>query len=991
MKHWTTGWAIAALCLFAMSSNAVAAEPPAASSDYSIATYDEKAPEYKQVSLLHHAALAKLAISRAANSDQDAVAILTQDYDLAVQTKVTGTNLPHPVAGIALGELSSIAFDSGDYAKAIGLSKRALVLLRPFRNQLPNNYTQSLSMIGFVLNNQGQTSEALSVLEEGANFFETKVVALGSLDKPDMMAKSNIEFSLATSLTKVGQLEKAFAYQKRSLESRIAAVGIDNVDAISARYNLGLAHYRLGENAAAETELRRAVEQSIAFVDKKHPTYTRTLEALAIALAGMGRRQEASEYLRRSLEIKRETIGVDHLNYAAGLHNLGDVLLDLEQYQAAADVKRESGDRHRKIQGDGSVQGMIADAGASIAEYADGDRFKGQKLLEQSYSAIRTKDPKERVTSLKLAPELIVARWDNGEQAQALALAQQFLAEMKQFDRANPATIAEAETLLAFTDRQAPNWAATASAKGQDAVTVIRRAGWLETNGELSLRARATLELVLRIASETKDPALALNAMTVLAGSRIAQANRLLANRAAEVDPVLASKVRQLQDQIGAFRVADSNLLRLLGQGDAWEKAKIVRDNALASVEQTRGAIANEYPNWVEVSGSGEPNLALLQSELARDEAILGVIPAFDSVYVLTLTRGAAAVHRMAKTRKEIYDLVGQIRLTLPTANFDTKAAAQLYEQIFPAATAPQLSRIKSLRFVASGPLASLPFATLLDRQVTKIGPDTPWLIRRFALRMSATFENSLPKPATSAGKTARFLGVGSPSPFKAKDGVSVAAATAIQPANFYFRGGSANQSALASLPPLPASALEIRSVANAMGSRNATILTGDQASEAGLNAIDLSEFKVILFATHGLISGEMEGVVEPSLVMAPPQGLEIDDGLLTATEIAKLRINANWVILSACNSAAGENANAPAYSGLTRAFRYAGARAILVSHWPVRDDVASALSVAAIRGSAGGLRRDVALQRAMLKLISSSKIKDGYNPYLWAPFALVD
>jgi CHAT domain-containing protein len=205
-----------------------------------------------------------------------------------------------------------------------------------------------------------------------------------------------------------------------------------------------------------------------------------------------------------------------------------------------------------------------------------------------------------------------------------------------------------------------------------------------------------------------------------------------------------------------------------------------------------------------------------------------------------------------------------------------------------------------------------------------------------------------------------------------------------------YFRNDAAHAGALADLPPLPNAASEIARVARGFGPKYAEVLLGDEASEATLKSMDLTRFSTILFATHGLVSGEMDGVSEPALVLARPSRETAGDGLLTASEIASLKLDADWIILSACNTAAGSEAEAPAYSGLAQAFRYAGARTLLLSHWPVRDDAAAFISVKAIASARKGLRRDVALQRATIALLDSRTIANASDPYIWAPYMLL-
>ncbi len=103
------------------------------------------------------------------------------------------------------------------------------------------------------------------------------------------------------------------------------------------------------------------------------------------------------------------------------------------------------------------------------------------------------------------------------------------------------------------------------------------------------------------------------------------------------------------------------------------------------------------------------------------------------------------------------------------------------------------------------------------------------------------------------------------------------------------------------------------------------------------MKRVPLADYRVVYFATHGLVAGDVKDLAEPSLALTlAREPSELDDGLLTASEVAQLKLNADWVVLSACNTAAGDKPGAEALSGLARAFFYAGARALLVSHWAV-------------------------------------------------------
>jgi CHAT domain-containing protein len=154
----------------------------------------------------------------------------------------------------------------------------------------------------------------------------------------------------------------------------------------------------------------------------------------------------------------------------------------------------------------------------------------------------------------------------------------------------------------------------------------------------------------------------------------------------------------------------------------------------------------------------------------------------------------------------------------------------------------------------------------------------------------------------------------------------------------------------------------------------------------------ELATYRIVQFATHGLIAGEVKNLAESALVLTPPaEATEADDGLLTASEVTELKLNADWVVLSACNTAAGSTGNAEALSGLARAFFYAGARALLVSHWQVNSEAAVKLTTGAFTALQANPKvgRAVALQQAMAAMIKTGNDKEAH-PSNWAAFILV-
>jgi CHAT domain-containing protein len=294
------------------------------------------------------------------------------------------------------------------------------------------------------------------------------------------------------------------------------------------------------------------------------------------------------------------------------------------------------------------------------------------------------------------------------------------------------------------------------------------------------------------------------------------------------------------------------------------------------------------------------------------------------------------------------------------------------------------MAPVRKLHVAASDALASVPLALLVAKAPPR-GADAMrrahWLIRDTSIDVPVTM--AAVGRRSDARKGASFAGIGAPA-------LAGEPEAKIELAGLY-RGGTADVRALRELPALPRAASELGQMRDALGGSDGLLLTGAAATEAAVRDADLARYSVVAFATHGLIADQLDGLDEPALVLTPPEApAPGNDGLLAASEIAGLRLAADWVILSACNTAAGAPQAAPSYTGLAHALLYAGARALLLSHWQVRDDAASRLSVATVRGTASGLDRAAALRRAMLALIADRSVPGGAHPAVGAPFILI-
>jgi CHAT domain-containing protein len=291
-----------------------------------------------------------------------------------------------------------------------------------------------------------------------------------------------------------------------------------------------------------------------------------------------------------------------------------------------------------------------------------------------------------------------------------------------------------------------------------------------------------------------------------------------------------------------------------------------------------------------------------------------------------------------------------------------------------------------------------------------------PWLIRQASITQlpSVAALRSLATLATAAPAAKAFIGFGDAwfNKTEAEEGeadmrLASAAGGAITTRGVHVKFRSLPEQTsvapdLSVLPRLPETADELRAAAQALdASPSADVYLGKQANEQAVRTLKLDDRRVVMFATHGLVPGDIAGLSEPALALTPPGIAGVaGSGLLTTTKILGLRLNAQWVVLSACNTAAGNGAGADAVTGLGLAFIYAGARAVLVSNWPVETTSARLITTDTFKELARspGTSRAAALRAAMLSLIdgpgyadASGKTLFSYaHPIFWAPFTLV-
>jgi CHAT domain-containing protein len=384
-----------------------------------------------------------------------------------------------------------------------------------------------------------------------------------------------------------------------------------------------------------------------------------------------------------------------------------------------------------------------------------------------------------------------------------------------------------------------------------------------------------------------------------------------------------------------------------------------------------------------------------------------------------------------AKVRRLRQALEPQATMVSDIPAFDLGLAYELYESLLkPVESAWRPA--KSLIVVTNGALGELPLSLLPTAPAQIDFAAKPlfsgyrgvaWLARSHAVTIvpSASAIVTLRRLPRGSPTRDKLIGFGDPY-FNADEAaeaeseqaapVQVAAATGGDAENV-TRGmplrlraaphtEEADAATLAMLPRLPDTRHELMSVASALDVDPAKALyLGKAANQQNVETLDLAHYRIVAFATHGLVPGDLDGLTQPALALTAPEIAGVKgDGLLTMEKILALKLDADWVVLSACNTAAGAGAGAEAASGLGSAFFYAGTRALLVTNWSVHSASARELITDLFRRQRddAALSRGEALRQAMVALLdgpgatdrSGRTIYSYAHPLFWAPYSVI-
>ncbi|WP_161566020.1 CHAT domain-containing tetratricopeptide repeat protein [Caenibius tardaugens] len=488
------------------------------------------------------------------------------------------------------------------------------------------------------------------------------------------------------------------------------------------------------------------------------------------------------------------------------------------------------------------------------------------------------------------------------------------------------------------------------------------------------------------------------------------------AARAAASDPQIITLVDRQIAAAAQLAKVEQSVIRSAG---AAQPGTVQQMEALqAEVAALNTELRTRYPGYMATARPFGLSIPDLRARLRNDEAILVIQPIGMDVYSFAISPKSEAWNKATLGRREMDHLVTVIRCHIDRQNcpialadenlFDPAAANRLYRELI-APVADGFGQARTLYTVTGGSLGQIPLGILVaDYETGKPVSDEladlsslDWFADHYALATLPSISSlrAFDKRASSA--TLGFAGIGDPvlgPPLEDLRGGTVPSLSSPNGPQ-----GLAKADDIRKLHSLPGTRRELTAIATNLAATGSELLMGAQARESAIKSWPhLSRARILAFATHAMLPNELGGMAEPGLILTPPpRETAADDGYLSASEIMQIKLNAEWVVLSACNTA-GPDGSGESLSGLARAFLFAGARSLLVSHWPVDDKAGAAITSETFRimTARPDIVRAEAFQLAQKAMRSGNSVLggriDGWtrewtDPWIWAPFSLVE
>ena len=943
--------------------------------------------------------------------------------------------------------LGHVTMEQGRFVEAEPLLESALDVRRDVLGEGHAKTALSYHSIGANLFGQGRVSEAMAPLQQA---LEIRIAVLGR--KHPVTAENY--GAIAACHRALGEFAEADRLHRQALDI-FRSVDEKHPNVAGTLNQLGLNYQAQGNFAEAERHIRQALELNLEVLGEEHAFTAATYSNAAQLLTLQGRSEEAVELYKQALAILQVVYGAQHPSIATVLNNIAHSLDSQGLYQQAEAIHRESLEMNQSLRGDAHPETNTSFNNLGLNLFAQRRYAEAAPLLQKAVDIQREvlgeRHPRVATSMTNLAGNYFFL----GKPAQALKLVQDSLdIRLEVLDEGHPEII-ESQAVLSSLYRGVGKEPSTALSLARDAADSL--GSWQAESGSSwdGLRqglgprwihtvhlGAAWFQAISGVSSDTETAlrSEAFEAAQSFLTNSTGQAVAQVAARFAAGDGSLAEALRETQDLTRELDRLDERLVAAFSAGEKSRAQDIrkLQSDALDRLSRLDDQISKEFPQYKALANPTPLSIEDVQKSLSREDAVVVLLSLQREIFAFAVSSERVLWHHKQISASDIEDRIAVLRCQVDRHNctelsdtgtttdraisirqrerqsprgpvYDRSAAYSLYRDLI-GPLEPVIGDTSHLYVVTHGALSSFPFGALVTKAPTPDEDDsdpivlrnTAWLGARFAMTTLPTVASLKSFPDENRKIVGEFIGVGDPIP----NPRHVRLSTSESDRSIRFATGATPGTSLAdpaslrfSFSRLVYAAVELENMAAELGVDPAEVLFLQMAAtEKTVKELDLRR-RVLAFGTHGFLAGELPNLGEPGLILTPPdKATQEDDGLLTASEVTQLKLAADWVILSACNTAGEDGKGGESLSGLARAFFYAGARNLLASHWRVDDSATATLTVETIRASEA-VDKATALKNAMT-FVRTGRSHDGRtlpgwnpdwaHPKYWAPFVLV-
>jgi CHAT domain-containing protein/tetratricopeptide (TPR) repeat protein len=400
--------------------------------------------------------------------------------------------------------------------------------------------------------------------------------------------------------------------------------------------------------------------------------------------------------------------------------------------------------------------------------------------------------------------------------------------------------------------------------------------------------------------------------------------------------------------------------------------------NKRAQYEVFMRKLETEYPQYHQI----KYDVRLLSIDETRklitdDQAVVSYFVGDKNTYIFKITKTDFEVKVLNITAAELLKEIETLRNSIygyflngmERSPENYKAQAEIFcrsaRKLYSLLVEPLLPLPSRLLVVPDGAISFLPFDVLLTAEPTdpQMFKHHAYLVKQFSISYSysATLLQEM-QQKKHAEKLKTFLAFAPK--FEADASVSI-------------RGKSYNLSPLASNEP------EVRQIRDLL--HTGTIFVGDEATEDKFKEL-ASDYRIIHFATHGLANNDFP---DYSLLAFSPIKDTIENELLYVSDLYNMKLNADLVVLSACETGIGKMARGEGIISLARGFSYAGAKSIFTTLWSVNDQATATIVLLFYQNLQKGQAKDIALQNAKIEFLENAN-NEAAHPFFWSPYIII-